>query len=73
LPLSSAILILSSHLHPGLPSGLSLSPSKPYTNLCSPHHVPHPPPISSSLIWSWITFNNIQTQNPVTPQMSWII
>jgi hypothetical protein len=51
---SRSILLSSSHLHSGRPSGLfsNVSPPKPCMYLsCSPH-VPHDPPISFCLIWS---------------------
>jgi len=49
-----AILILSSHLCLGLPSGLfpQISPPKPCIHLSSPPYMLHAPPISFISIWS---------------------
>ena len=49
-----SILILSSHLCLGLPSGSfpQISPTKPYIHLSSPPHVLHAPTISFFSIWS---------------------
>jgi hypothetical protein len=50
-----SILIFSTHLLLGLPSGLfpSESPPMPYMHSCSPPFVLHALPVSSSLTWSF--------------------
>ena len=71
-----SILILSSHLHLGLPSGSfpQVSPSKPCINLSSPPYALHAPPIPFFSILSPAQYQGIHIVVQITRKMriNWI-
>ena len=70
-----SILILSSHLRLGLPSGLLLqvSPPKPCIYFFSPPYVLHAPPISFFSIWSpehyWVSSTDHSVARGITREL----